>query len=305
MEAVQAHVRNRFQRRSLTLPPRVRIGVDSYSYHRLLGELRPGEPPAMDRFRSGDLDVIREARALGVDGVSLETCFLDPPDRLDAAALSAAADSLEVVLAWGAPHGLEFGASRGALADLLAWISLAPAAGCGLLRIVVGGPRLRGREPVEQQLERTVAPLVAACEGAAAAGVALALENHGDLTAAELLELLERVGHPALGVCFDTVNAVRVGDDALEAARLLGGRVRMVHLKDCEPLDRVADPVAGPRSVPFGEGVIPLESVLEELRRAGFDALVCVELGQLGPGDDERALVAACVEWLRERLRQP
>jgi sugar phosphate isomerase/epimerase len=283
----------------------VRIGVDSYSYHRLLGELRHGEPPIGEAFASGDLDVIREARALAVDGVSLETCFLDPPDRIDAAALRAAADSLEVVLAWGAPNGLEFGASEGALADLRAWIRLAPSLGCGLLRIVVGGPRLRGREPVEEQLTRTVAPLSQACESAAAAGVELAVENHGDLTAAELRELIARVGHPGLGVCLDTVNAVRVGDDAVEAARLLGGEVRMVHLKDCEPLDRVADPVAGPRSVAFGEGVIPLESVLHELDGAGFDGLVCVELGQLGPGDDERALVAACVDWLGERLRQP
>jgi sugar phosphate isomerase/epimerase len=71
----------------------------------------------------------------------------------------------------------------------------------------------------------------------------------------------------------------------------------MVHLKDVEPITAETDAVAGPRSVPYGTGVVPVEAVLDALGR--FDGFVCVELGQLGPGDDERALVAASVAWLR------
>jgi hypothetical protein len=69
----------------------------------------------------------------------------------------------------------------------------------------------------------------------------------------------------------------------------------MVHLKDCEAPNG-GDPVAGPRSVPFGEGVVPLREVLGVLPA---DALVCVEIAQLGPGDDERRLVRQGVDWLR------
>ena len=148
------------------------------------------------------------------------------------------------------------------------------------MRIVVAGPALRGREPVDVSLERTVAPLERACEAARSAGLTLAVENHGDLTAAELAWLLDRVD---AGVCFDTANALRVGDDVLEAAAL--------------PITADTDPVAGPRSVPYGTGAVPVEAVLDAL--GGFDGLVCVELGQLGPGDDECALVAASVAWLR------
>ena len=39
------------------------------------------------------------------------------------------------------------------------------------------------------------------------------------------------------------------------------------------------DPVTGPLSVPLGEGVIPVDEVLD----ACPDALVCIELGQLSP----------------------
>ena len=125
----------------------MRIGVDSYSYHRLLGELRPGESPPGDRLEDGGLAVIAEAQGLGIDGVSLETCFLGTPDAGDARALAAAARPLELVFAWGAPNGLEFGASPSALSELLDWIDAAAAAEIRTVRIVVAGPALRGREP--------------------------------------------------------------------------------------------------------------------------------------------------------------
>jgi sugar phosphate isomerase/epimerase len=73
----------------------------------------------------------------------------------------------------------------------------------------------------------------------------------------------------------------------------------MVHLKDVEPLTPGLDPIAGPRSVPYGEGVIQVGAILSTLRAAGLDGLVCVELGQLGPGAHEAALVRDGVAWLR------
>jgi hypothetical protein len=59
------------------------------------------------------------------------------------------------------------------------------------------------------------------------------------------------------------------------------------------------DPVAGPRSVPYGEGAVRVAAILTALVSRGFDGLVCVELGQLGPDADELELVAAGVGWLR------
>src|SRR6266536_4833572 len=104
---------------------RMRIGVDSYSYHRLLGELRPGEPPPPGPpLARGALDLVAECRELGVDLCALETCFLPPPAELDLDALRAEAGGMELALSWGAPNGLEFGASAMALDDLLAWLEL-------------------------------------------------------------------------------------------------------------------------------------------------------------------------------------
>lgn len=259
----------------------MQIGLDSYSYHRLLGEIRPGERDPGRRFPNGGEAVVGEARALGLDVVSLQTCFLGrPPEPLR---------DVELVLAWGHPDGLHGGTSEAALADLLAWIDAAPAAGCRVVRAVAGP---RGGRP---RLEQAAAALRVACDRARERGVELAVENHVDLTAVQLAELLELVGDETLGVCFDTANALRVGDDPFEAARLLEPSVRLVHLKDCESAEG-REGVPGPASVPFGEGVIPLQEIVEVL--GGRPLLV--ELGHLGPGEvDEVRLVRDCVAWLR------
>jgi len=250
----------------------LRIGIDSYSYHRLLGDVRPGEEAPARRFDTRD--VLERARELGVDAVSLETAFLDLP---------LPDTDLEVVLAWGHPHGL---ASEGGLDDLLAWLDLAANMRCGLVRCVAGSPRLRSR-PVEG--------LRVAVARARELGVTLALENHADLRAAEIVDLLDCV--EGLAVCFDTANALRVGDDPHDAALLLAPRTRMVHLKDVAA--DWNDPVAGPRSVPYGEGVVAVRDVLGVYRAVDLDPLICVELGQLAPGADELELVEQCVAWLR------
>ena len=274
----------------------MQIGVDSYAYHRLLGEMRPGESDPGERLRDGAVAVIDEAHTLGVDAVSLETCFLNSRDELRKSAVWAEERSLELVLAWGAPNGLEFGRNKGALLDMLEWIVLAGELKMAIVRVVVGGPAIRARS---HEWRGAIEPLRRAARCAHEAGVRLALENHGDLRTEEIEKLLNAVGHEALGVCFDTANALRVGDDVVEAARRLASSVWMVHLKDVAPIVEGDDPVAGPRSVGYGRGVIPLEGVLSAVGGPTFDGIVFVELGQLHVDADEQALVAECVAWLQ------
>jgi len=273
----------------------MQLGLDSYSYHRLLGEIRVGEDEPGWRFPRGSSDVLAAGAALAVDVVALETCFLPPPAELPVRAYRHEASGLQLVLSWGHPDGLEYGASTHALEDLLAWIALAPDLGCELVRIVAASPRV---QRTSGALERTAEVLARSCQAARIAGVELALENHADLTAAEIEALLEAVGDSSLGVCLDTANALRVGDDPVAAVRILAAHIRIVHLKDVAgDLD---DRLTGPRSVPFGTGCVPLDEILQSLRDSGFGGPVCVELGHLGPGPvDERDLVNQGIGWLR------
>lgn len=266
---------------------RARVGIDSYAYHRLLGEVRPGETPTSHLFTRGSLDVVSEARRLALDFVLLQTSFLGDPDAFAPAVFVGEADDLAVGLSWSAPNGLAFDEHPGALRHLAAWLEPAVRLGLPVMRIVAGGPAQRG-EPAG----RLVGPLREAAAAARDHGLRLALENHGDLTARELERLIDQLDGD-LRVCFDTANALRVEDDVAAAARRLAPWIEILHLKDC--VATWDDPVTGPVSVPLGEGVIPVDEVLD----ACPDALVCIELGHLPPDADERSLVGSYVEYLR------
>jgi len=268
----------------------VRVGVDSYAYHRLLGEIRPGEEEPRHRFPRGTLDAIAHARSLGSDAILLETSLLGPAAAFDPAPLAHEGGATAVGLSWGAPDGLAFGARPERLDDLVAWLRHAVMLDLRVMRIVAGGPRNRGGHI------RPLVPLLReACAAARVDGLVLALENHADLRAQDLEELLEQVGDDRLRICFDTANALRVGDDPAAAATRLAPAIDVLHVKDCAA--GWDDPVTGPISVAPGEGVIPLDEILA----ACPSALACAELGQLGPGADELALVEATVEYIRAR----
>ena len=148
------------------------------------------------------------------------------------------------------------------------------------MRITVGSPASRGDEPGQVLVDRLIEPTRRAADRAAEVGVALAIENHGDLRAAELQELIERVGRPNLGVTLDTLNLPRVGDDMLEGTRTLASRVLLVQMKDhvATPDHRVE---GGAICTALGEGVAPLDEVLAVLDGVGFVGPVCVELASL------------------------
>ena len=266
-----------------------RVGVDSYSYHRLLGEIRPGETSPPEVFARGSLDVVTEAHRLDLAFVLLQTSFLSDPSSFAPGAYLAEADGVAVGLSWGSPEGLASGEPADALQRLRDWLEPAEQLGFPVMRIVAGGPA-QGGEPAD----RLVGPLREACAAARERGLRLALENHGDLTAAQLERLVGEVGSDRR-LCFDTANALRVGDDVAAAARRLAPSIAILHLKDC--LGSWDDPDTGPVSVPLGEGVIPVDEVLD----ACSDAFTCIELGQLPPDTDERALVGTYVEYLRAR----
>lgn len=276
----------------------MKLGIDSYSFHRFFGDVRPGESVVEERFPRGSLDVIGVAHRLAANSVSLQTCFLPFPSPSDVAELRRALGAIELVIAWGHPDGLAFGGAEGAAEDLRRWIAVAPALGCELVRLVAGnsGTDRRGRP-----FEFLAGALSQAVEAARSSGTQLALENHADLTVSEIERLLVLVGDPRLGVCLDTANALRVGDDPLDATMRLLPHLRMVHLKDVQggPFERSV----GPRSVPYETGVVPVREIVATLAESKFAGHVIVELGYLGGGHvDEEALLTACFDWLAEAL---
>ena len=283
---------------------RIGIGIDSFSYHRYFGETTRWERPLAVRWKTPDF--LDRAAALGVEAVSLQTVYLGDlaPSRVASLRVDLDARALRPVLAWGHPDGLQGGANRERLDELRRLLPVAATLGCAIVRIVCGNQFTR--VPVADRIDRLAPDLRALAEDAAAFDMTLAVENHADLAMADLVALVETVGHERLGICFDTGNAVRVGDDLLAAASLAAPLVRMVHLKDMivQPASR-GDPAAWWPSVPLGRGEFPIPDFVRVLRHAGFAGTLFVEMANMHPDwPDEDLAVAESVAYLRKVLAE-
>jgi sugar phosphate isomerase/epimerase len=208
---------------------------------------------------------------------------------------------LERVYAWGHPDGLEGGKNTDAYDDMIRSLQHALHLGARVMRVVGSSLRFR-HEPHRPQVERLAGMFREAVKAAADCGLKLAVENHIDFTADEILGLLTAVDSPYLGVNFDTGNFVRLLDDPLKGMAKLAPYVYATHIKDLKVQKGVpADAWYFFSSTPVGDGIIDNQQLLQILAAAGYDGVLAVEMDFLHPdyGDDEDAAVEQSVKELR------
>ncbi len=278
----------------------MRWGIDTYSFHRYLGEVYPVQQPAA--YQREYLDLVRELLSLDIHGLSVESCFLSGP----ADPLYRTMDDLcrekgvEMIMAWGHPFGLHGGTDEHAMQEMLSYIPLCSSLGITVMRIVGSNRRLMTTIPKEQQLEGVKRCLQTASITAQQHQVVLAIENHQDFFCSELLEILEDIGSPWLGVNYDSGNSLRVGEDPLEAVRILGSWIKAVHLKDVA-VNPDADEDAWIRysCVPIGTGAVDIPAVIQETDKSGFTGVYAVELDMMHPEHpDEMAVMKQSIAYL-------
>ncbi|TVQ18282.1 MAG: sugar phosphate isomerase/epimerase [Spirochaetaceae bacterium] len=226
----------------------MKIGVDSYSFQIALA--------------AGVYDVFRTIDSLGALGVSGIQININGPDgrflggeptdgihvRRVRRAIEAAGFFVEV-------------GGRSTRPDMLGWqLDLCAELGADVLRTL-----LVFEESLDATLERTERDLESSLPRARELGVTIALENHEDVTAAELLECLERIDDPYLAACLDTGNDLVLHGDPLDSARLLAPRAVTTHIKD-QKLIRVAQTVYSV-GVPLGLGDVDLPAILGAIAR--------------------------------------
>ena len=112
------------------------------------------------------------------------------------------------------------------------------------------------------------------------AGIKLAVENHIDYTADEIMQLLENVDSPNFGVNFDTGNFLRLLDDPIRGMEILAPYVLAVHLKDLQVNPAMAKPTdwfyfAG---VPVGQGLVDNQALVNILNKQDFTGFLAVEI---------------------------
>jgi len=139
--------------------------------------------------------------------------------------------------------------------------------GAKTVRIVLSSILCGDRRPVgglkgwQKLLDRAVRMLTLLAREAGMRGVRLAIENHQDATADELVWLCEMVANPSMGITLDCGNPLAVGEDILPYARRVLHHVVNVHLKDYT-VHAVDDGYVLARCA-LGDGMVPFPELLE------------------------------------------
>lgn len=242
-------------------------------------------------FTEAHFPLIAKARELGLDGIELAT--------FDFASFPAAAVRRELeaqrmpgilcsALVAGMSLATEDSALRAQSMEFLkAGVRATAEAGLSLFI----GPFcsavgfLPGRRRTAEEWGRCVAGLQELGVYSERFGVRVAVEplNRFETfflnTAADARQLCEEVGHPRIGVLYDTFHANIEEKNQADAVRLLGKHIFHVHT--CE----------NDRGIP-GSGPINFAGVIGALREIGYDDWLVIE--SFGPGIKEIA-AAACI----------
>lgn len=123
--------------------------------------------------------------------------------------------------------------------------------------------------------------------------VRIAVENHGDFTSDQMLELIELADHPRVGVCLDTGNSLFRKEDPIRCAKNLAKYTYSMHIKDWfMTFDEKGHPQWEPAVV--GKGEVPVADILRIVAGHHRDLYLAIE-NPIQPLDTEAATVKR--EW--------
>ena len=290
------------------------------------------------------VEQIRKARALGFDGVSIETkrpvaspLDLTTQDRR-AIRAAAAAEGIEIC----AIESMSNFASRlmeereNNLAMMRLVIDLAADLEVGLVKVFAAWPGVVNDEddtafyapydkhsyykslyPADLRLwKRAVAGLRESADYAAERGIRLALQNHAPVLRPgyeDTLAMMRDVDRPNVGLCLDVpLFHERQSDDYVrEAVRACGEHVLLTHFGAWNFTESAEGTVVQTPAPSVG-GPINYRAFLAELERAGYDGylvaeycLPCVRNHQIAGIDDIDAAVAQSLRFMKSVMPVP
>ncbi|WP_298408192.1 sugar phosphate isomerase/epimerase [uncultured Chloroflexus sp.] len=247
------------------------IGLSVLSFSYRCGLIGRGTPRAVSHPLDVE-DIVTLATRAGLQSIEFPLSLLPDlsPDRLHAlrerlnlCGLTPVADS-EI-----------------ANVDLLrTHIPAATMVGARVLRVLIS-PVLEGyRRPFTDNWPAYLADVTerlrAVIELAAEHNIVLAVENHQDATSADLAAICAAIDSPYIGVCFDAVNTLVVGETPYAAVERLGPLIRNVHLADYETYPTTQ----GWRLVrcALGEGDLDIRRLLGQIEKHAPDVACQIEL---------------------------
>jgi sugar phosphate isomerase/epimerase len=206
---------------------RIDLGVDTLCYHLRLTRGEVSHEEVIREISDAGFRTLQlNAKSGGLDGWDLRSCRR----------LGDTARRYDVALVYS---GMDIGRSgdnrRAARARARRWLRQAKALGSSILRVYSRGfwqelPHEGAAHRAELDFLERLLPEIE--EDAGELGIIVALENHSNLPAAELRELIRSVDSPTIRVHLDLINHVSVFENDVRTIELLAPYAVSGHVRD-------------------------------------------------------------------------
>jgi sugar phosphate isomerase/epimerase len=291
----------------------MRLGMHTYSlYHHGVAEDWAGFELPWQRQMTL-FEMMDYIQTLGLEGLHLDAKALDRMDSDYYDQVRGYAESRDLYLEFN--FALKSGQYDSAVQfDISDGVAIAHAIGADVTKI---GMNLTRPRPVAAgkfhpdimvQLKAVVNRVTAVLDQVEKTGLKLALENHTDAFSEEVLWVLDRINHPLVGACIDTVNGIHVTENPLMAVENLAPRAFTNHFRD----NRI---VITPWGLKFtgaavGEGDLDMKRAYGLIRQNPQMNRINIELDLECPLDSmdaamatEKAALEKSVAYCREVLK--
>ena len=213
---------------------------------------------------------------------------------------SAADDSFIKALAETAARNgitVEVGMRGASEANIQRHIHIARMLGARLIRIVLG--EISETPPDDtQRLKydslnaiKTLVPLLEEAD------LYIGIENHFDLAAADLRDIVSQINSKRVGLIFDSTNCLGLTEKPLDVLHMMKGHLLSVHLKDYQC--RKTDGGYIFSGVDLGDGALDMAAVIQTARSFNPSASFIVEYNMK---PSEAMSGEELLEWERERV---
>jgi sugar phosphate isomerase/epimerase len=249
----------------------------------------------------------------GLDGLHLDDGVLENLEESYLKEVGAAAEEKGLYLEYN--FSMDLGSQGiGIQHDLAEAIATAQAIGADIVKVSMDliRPRpvaaSRFHPEVMAQIKSVASRIKQLAPAAEAAGVKIAVENHCDTFSEEILWLLDQVDNPRVGACVDTVNALMVMEDPMEAIENLSPRAFTNHFRD----DRIEFQRHGFKltGTAVGDGDIDIKRAYEIIKTKSSMNRINIETEMEIPLDDmetalrmEKETIERSIKYCREVLR--
>jgi sugar phosphate isomerase/epimerase len=254
----------------------MQLGLHTYSYHLAFG----CHPHFQPRKPINIFDFIDRVVEFHLDGFQIDPLHLESNDPRYLEQVRRRIENHDLFVAYGASGLNPVEIERG--------VDICRALGAEVFRTSIGFDRSSPRASVKEELKTAKLKIQAVLGLLEKSGVKLALENHGDVTSNEMVELVEELDSPHVGICLDVGDSVFVMEDPLQALLIMLPHAFLIHFKDYGlSMTQYGCKICG---TPLGRGILPLKEMLHFIRMENTVDRLILEIPVEAEEDETKTL---------------